>query len=157
MWQHDYTPLTVKQYKYCDIIEWFLLKFGWILLKNVNFECWQSKCSWRITECSASVLVLLAGFLNSVSKCGVRKLISVKCAFGPSKIIGIRIRKATAVLSDWPAYPALWQPHTKVTNRNSFTLPPKPNLSYSNGSTLSCRENLDKSQLNVKQPGPVGQ
>ena len=59
-----------KQYKYCDIIEWFLLKFGWILLKNVNFECWQSKCSWRITECSASVLALLAGFLNSAHHSG---------------------------------------------------------------------------------------
>jgi hypothetical protein len=54
-----------KQHKYCDIIEWFVLKFCWILLKNVNFECLQSKYSWRITECSASVLALLAGFLNS--------------------------------------------------------------------------------------------
>jgi hypothetical protein len=42
---------------------WFFLRFGWILLKNVNFECWQSNCSRRITECSASYVQVFSTLL----------------------------------------------------------------------------------------------
>jgi hypothetical protein len=59
----EYHSVFLVFFKYIHIyIYTFVLKFGWILLKNVNFECWQSKCSWRITECYSSVLALLAGF-----------------------------------------------------------------------------------------------